>query len=219
VARIELTKKKLSKTIKRILKEINSPFERIAFADQRKEFSPGTEPNTPIEEKTLQDLYDFVENNEDISFESADAIRSILGNGFHKDIIYYSQNPTHYRGMYLSTKEINRYFKIDPDDLPEIGKKVFKISFDFKPQKPSGLSSWTSDYEVAEEIAMGLATDNAWVVVLVANSELNPNTFLDLKDIYRVIDSYSNELQKECIALGYVKVSEIHISKPDDNYW
>ena len=51
--RIAMTEQQLSRIVRRTLRETNSPFERIAFADQRKEIPPGTEPNTPVEDEAF----------------------------------------------------------------------------------------------------------------------------------------------------------------------
>lgn len=216
MSRISLTEQQLLRIIKKSLHEIDNPFERIAFADQRKNIAPGTEPNTPIEDKALRELYFFVDTNDDLSPESVAAIKDSLARGLHNDIIYYSRAPVQYRGMYLTTQEIEQYFDIDPEDLPANGKRIFKFPFEFKPRKKSGLSSWSSDYKVAEEISLEFAGwRDQWAVILVAPSALNPNNFLDLTSIYEVLDTiYDN--QKESIALGSVKVTEVHIFMPED---
>lgn len=215
MSRIVLTEQQLSKIVKKVMSEADHPFERIAFADQRKELPPGAEPNTPVEDKVFRELYHFVELNEDLSPESLAAIKDSLDRRLHTDIIYYSQAPVHYRGMHLTTEEIERYLDIDPEDLPTSGKRVFKFPFEFKSRKASGLSSWSSDYDIAEELPMDYAESDEWIVVLAAPSALNPNNFLDLEDIYKALDTWYH-YQKECIALGPVRVSEIHIFKPED---
>lgn len=216
MSRIVLTEQQLSKIVKKVLSEADHPFERIAFADQRKELPPGTEPNTPLEDKVFRELYYFVEANEDLSPDSLAAIKDSLKRGLHSDIIYYSQAPAHYRGMHLTAEEIDKHFNIDPEDLPASGKRVFKFPFEFKPRKASGLSSWTSDYSIAEEMALEHSESDEWVVVLVAPSASNPNSFLDLQDMYKALDTWYH-YQKECIALGPVMVTEIHIYRPAED--
>jgi hypothetical protein len=192
-----------------------SPLGRIAFADQREEVPVGLEPNNELEQRVFNELDFFMGANSDLSPEVLDTIRVALTRGHYDDVLYLSSAPTFYRGLHLSEREAGRLLGLSPDDLPGPGEqRKFKRPFELRSIKESGASSWTTDYGVALEFGEEMAwEDDTWAVVLVARAADNPGSFLDLEELYRIVNPY-HEHQRECVALGPVRVSEFRVIKP-----
>jgi hypothetical protein len=188
-----------------------SPLGRIAFADQRAEVPRGLEPNTEFERKMFDELYEFVGANIDVSPEVAKALRNFLEGGLYDDVLFHSKAPTHYRMMEMTSRQLQELLGVGPDELPTEQASSVRTSKMFEPRKASGLSSWTNDHSVAMEmVEESLDMGEEWCVILVAQSGQNPQRFLDLRKMYDVLQSH-HAYQRECVALGPVRVSEIRV--------
>jgi hypothetical protein len=192
-----------------------SPLGRIAFADQRAEIPRGLEPNTEFERRMFDELYEFVGANIDVSPEVVRALRDFLDQGMYDDVLFHSKAPTHYRMMEMTSRELQKLLRIRPDEQPKLPTEQtssVRTSKVFEPWKTSGLSSWTNDYSVAMKmVEESLNMGEEWCVILVAQSEQNPQKFLDLTKMYDILQQPQHEGQKECVALGPIRMSEIRV--------
>jgi hypothetical protein len=226
MTRVALTERQLASIVSRILRESGemdrwarapegSSLGRIAFADRRDEVPDGLEPDNELEQRMFDELDFFMGANSDLSPEVLNTIRAALVKGHYDDVLYLSSAPTFYRGLHLSEREAGRLLGLSPDDLPGPGEqRKFKRSFELRSIKESGASSWTTDWGVALEFGEEMAwEDDTWAVVLVARAADNPGSFLDLRELYRIVNPY-HEHQRECVALGPVRVSEFRVIKP-----
>jgi len=195
---------------------VGAPLGQIAFADQRSEVPRGREPNTAAEARLFDELYEFIGANVDMSPEAVATIVSSLESGHYDDVFFYSRAPVHYRMMELSGAQLQRLLDVSQDELPDEPMSTLPTRKTFASQKTSGLSSWTRDKRVAQEMVDEALDEGAdWCVILVAPSSENPRKFLDVKKIYDVLES-REAWQRECIALGPVQMSEIWTFKSRD---
>ena len=185
---------------------------KYAFADQRKNEVP-PEPNNDVEQYFYDKLSGHFSSNSPISIKDTDTLRQILKQKLYKSIIHELTKTLMYRGMSVSSIYLKKLLGLTKNDkLPELGAQ--DIDFTFEPKEGSGLSSWTESRSAAFLASKIYNTDYPYTIVMVANTNDNPNRFIDCNNgLYNVkgFDSYEHE--REVLGLGNIQLSKVFWQK------
>lgn len=181
----------------------DAPLGRYAFAPNRvRQRGMPTEPNTPSEEKLLNNLAQYVNRGQILPDTAAKQLQTLLKRGLYQDVIHEPKQKTFYRGMSVSRTTLAKLIGKSQNAIPKKGsiERSVKIS----PKRGAG-SSWSTSKKVALDF-----TGGSHNVILIATSEDNPDRFVSGPDgFYKVepLDQMSNE--KEALGLGPIKISKI----------
>lgn len=199
----------------------DAPLGRIAFATARK--NKPFEVNTPVEDELMTKIIKHVEGAGNLDEKSVKLIRKLIDAGLYDDVFKMSEVDTVYRGMAvpvewfkkLKFKDPRAQSSIDDMRIPKNSKsEPLEVSYVFKPD--SDTSSWTTSYGIAKAFAVEQVEQQsgraAALVVLSARVSDNPGKFVDLSNVYDIVDISSYRGQKEQIGVGPIKVSQITIS-------
>lgn len=184
-----------------------SPMGQIAFATSRPK--KPYELNTDVESDLLHALEDHFEGSTPLKAKNVKKIRDFIANGWYSDTFKVPDSDTLYRGMAVSESWLQE--KLGIDELDDSGSEEVDYSYG----KPSETSSWTDELRIAKKFSLDAADDirKPYMVVMHALSSDNPNSFIDCRGLYDLIELERYSEESECMGLGSIKVFKIEWTK------
>lgn len=209
----------------RIKSAAEAPLGWIAFSPERMatEDIP-YEPNTPVEKELRKNVLNYVQANTDIAPEKASLLKNLVSGDYYGDAIRYTPRSfgTLYRGLIFEGAHVERF----PRDLRETlfsvpvneRARTVEHKFVYEPRNPSGLSSWSDSFDVAQEFAMANfhVGGEMFAIILQAEVADNPENFLDARHLFMKM-GLRNELlnEREHFGLGKINISRMVVLRVD----
>jgi hypothetical protein len=203
----------------------NAPFDKFAFADQRKGEVP-EEKNNDEEQRLYDDIASYFSENSTISKEDAELIHDILKSGMYKDVFHAPKEQTVYRGMAVDGNFMRKALKLPENAEISTDPGDSDAHFTFTPRGDMGATSWTVDFEVAKKFADDMCDRKRtpFQLIMIAATDDNTNRLAAGPDgLYKIPGFDKYDIESEVIGLGQIKVSKIlwayygsEIEKPSD---
>ena len=177
-----------------------APLGDYAFATQRDDVPP--EANTPAEDKLERELTYYFRDNKPVSNNSAEVLKTLASNDWYPKIIKKPRGREMLRGMNVPESWITANLGKGWQKQLRVGIGEIETSFTFEPR--SGISSWTSDMDVARMFSSGKKVP----IILHARVQENPGTFVSGPEGFYKIRSFASYADKESevLAAGPVEV-------------
>lgn len=194
----------------------DSPFGDYVFAPDRKGQVP-FEKNTDVEEKTYKALRSHILDNKPVDDETAFQLMSILSTDTYPSVIHEPSAEYVFRGLCLRESALSKILGEQPS---KDGQHSRNVSTTVSARNESGnSSSWSADWEVAQNYSTVRKSDGVFSVILVARVSDNPDTFIEGPDGFYKAKSLSRyaDQENETIALGSVKICKVYWSWPVKN--
>jgi hypothetical protein len=184
-----------------------------------------TEVDTPREADLRDRVFRFMKDNKNKTLNQADVddLITIASDPRYKGVLSLYRRGKAYRGVSVSAGWFERNFGMSYDEIADRvtpgadGDDVMQVidrTFNLKPTATT--NSWSKSFDEAVTFSTGMGfTGGDFSVPIVYEADASENTFIDLKGVYDLYDTYENlkdrRREKEVLLIGPARVNRVHV--------